>query len=117
MEQNQTAQAPVASQAPVQTQTVDEPVAEAPADGRTFDTGDVQELGGVQHEVTAVSYNETPEGVRHNFQYTFKDKAELDAEREEEARLEAERKQNEANALAAAQDQLEAEGVQAPPVA
>lgn len=41
-------------------------------------------------ECVAVGYQETPEGEKHSFTYTFRDKAELDAERLAEAERQAE---------------------------
>jgi len=47
-----------------------------------FNDGEVIEFKGVELECTAVSYQENEEGVRHSYGYTFRPKAEVDAERE-----------------------------------
>lgn len=56
-----------------------------------FEDGKVVNVDGTDLECTGVSYQEV-DGVKSNFVYQFREKSELDAEREEAARLEEERK-------------------------
>lgn len=54
-----------------------------------FEDGKVISVDGVELECVAVSYQET-DGEKHGFGYTFREKAELDAEREAENQTEGE---------------------------
>ena len=55
-----------------------------------FEDGKVINVDGAELECTGVSYQET-DGERHSFSYTFRPKAEVDAEREAAAKAEEER--------------------------
>lgn len=59
-----------------------------------FTDGDVKNIDGQEFECTAVTYQENAEGERSQFGYTFRLKAELDAEREAAAQHEAENNTN-----------------------
>lgn len=48
-----------------------------------YDIEDVINVNGTELECTGVTYQETEEGERHSYGYTFRLKSELDAEREE----------------------------------
>lgn len=51
---------------------------------------------GDQLVCTAVRYQETPEGEKHSFEYSFRSQADLDAEREAREKAESEAAQAEA---------------------
>lgn len=61
------------------------------ADQREMTHGDIVTHNGTDYEVTAVSHQEDEKGNKINFQYTIRNKDELDAERkaiaDEEARI------------------------------
>lgn len=58
-----------------------------------FEDGKVITVDGVELECVAVAYQESPEGERSNYGYTFRIKSELDAERAEIAAREEEIKE------------------------
>lgn len=62
-----------------------------------FEDGKVINVDGAELECVGVSYQET-DGERHSFGYTFRPKAEVDAEREAAAKAEEERLALEASA-------------------
>lgn len=69
---------------------------------------------GTELVCTGVRYQETPDGVRHNYEYIFRSKADLDSEREaaeaEQRKLEEEQAALEAEATTANNENTE--GVQ-----
>lgn len=66
----------------------DKPV-QTEADQRAMTHGDIVTHDGTDYEVTAVSNQEDAQGNKTNFQYTIRNKAELDAERKAQADAEA----------------------------
>ena len=72
------------------------------ADQRTMTHGDVVTHDGTDYEVVAVSNQEDENGNKTNFQYTIRDKADLDAERKAQADAEAAEAKRQADAEAQA---------------
>lgn len=65
-------------------------------DNRKYDIGDVISVGGEDQEVVAVSYGENPDtGERERFTYQFRNKQELDDEREAQRKADEEREARE----------------------
>lgn len=71
-------------------------------DNRRYDIGDVVTIDGEEQEIVAVSYGENVEsGERERFTYQFRNKQELEDEREAQRKADEEREAAEAERLAA----------------